>query len=145
MTIKAYELIRENYVEDGAKRYRFCYSPEFLKWALNPPGFEKDWIVGVRVVKNKKLVGFISGTPVKVNLHGKEIKMAEIDFLCVMSKLRTKRMAPVLIKEVTRRINLKQVWQAIYTVGKYIPTPISESVYYYRYLNFKKLNDVCNP
>jgi len=75
-------------------------------------------------------------------VEGKLLNMAEINFLCVHSKLRTKRMAPVLIKEVTRRINLKEVWQAVYTAGKYIPAPISESNYYYRCLNFKKLNDV---
>ena len=35
------------------------------------------------------------------------MRMAEINFLCVHKKLRAKRLAPVLIKEVTRRINLK--------------------------------------
>ena len=37
--------------------------------------------------------------------------MVEINFLCVHKKLRTKRLAPVLIKEVTRRTNLMNVWQ----------------------------------
>jgi glycylpeptide N-tetradecanoyltransferase len=125
------------------KTFRFKYSAPFLKWALTPPNYIKDWMIGLRVKQNQKLVGFISGVPLKVNLEGKSINMAEINFLCVHSKLRTKRMAPVLIKEVTRRINMKEVWQAIYTGGKYIPTPISESNYYYRILNFKKMNDVC--
>lgn len=129
-------------MEDSGKNFRVCYSAEFLKWTLTSPGYNKDWIVGVRIAKNKKLVGFISGIPVKVVVNGVPVNMAEIDFLCVLSKLRTKRMAPVLIKEVTRRINLKQVWQAIYTVAKYIPMPISESNYNFRCINYKKLNDV---
>ena len=104
----------------------------------------KEWIVGMRVKQNQKLVGFISGIPVKVMVEGKLINMAEINFLCVHSKLRSKRTAPVLIKEVTRRINLKGVWQAVYTGGKYIPTPVSESNYYYRCINFKKLQEVTN-
>ncbi len=39
------------------------------------------------------------------------IKTVEINFLCVHKKLRAKRLAPVLIKEVTRRVNKMGVWQ----------------------------------
>ena len=68
--------------------------------------------------------------------------MAEINFLCVHKKLRDKRLAPVLIKEVTRRINLTGVWQALFTAGVVIPTPITTASYYHRSLNPKKLVDV---
>jgi len=37
--------------------------------------------------------------------------MVEINFLCVHKKLRSKRLAPVLIKEITRRVNLRDIWQ----------------------------------
>lgn len=57
-------------------------------------------------------------------------------------KLRSKRLAPVLIKEVTRRINLCDVWQAIYTAGVVIPTPFSTCRYYHRNLNPPKLVDI---
>lgn len=59
--------------------------------------------------------------------------VSEINFLCVHKKLRNKRLAPVLIKEVTRRCNVMGIFQAIYTVGMYLPTPISacQSVYAY--------------
>ncbi len=139
---EVYELLKDNYVEDSAKSFRFRYTAAFLRWALTPPGYVKDWILGLRVKANHKLAGFISGVPAKIVVEGKAINMAEIDFLCVHAKLRTKRVAPVMIKEVTRRINLKQVWQAVYTGGKYIPTPISETFYYFRYINYKKLTDV---
>ena len=66
------------------------------------------------------------------------MKMAEINFLCVHKKLRTKRLAPLLIKEVTRRVNLKSIWQAIYTSGTMFPTPFSNAPYYHRNLNPKK-------
>jgi glycylpeptide N-tetradecanoyltransferase len=70
---------------------------------MTPPGFHRDWHVGVRVASGKrKLVGMITGVPVEVNVYKKEkIKMAEINFLCVHKKLRSKRLAPVLIKEVS--------------------------------------------
>ena len=33
-----YILLNENYVEDDDNMFRFDYSPEFLAWALKPPG-----------------------------------------------------------------------------------------------------------
>lgn len=37
--------------------------------------------------------------------------MVEINFLCVHKKLRKHRLAPVLIQEITRRVNVTNVWQ----------------------------------
>jgi glycylpeptide N-tetradecanoyltransferase len=76
---------------------RFNYSPEFLRWALCSPGFKKEWHLGVRVKSTKKLVGFIAGLPATVRANATCIDMVEINFLCVIKKLRTKRLAPVLI------------------------------------------------
>ena len=47
-------------------------------------------------------------------------------------------MAPLLIKEVTRRVNLNGIWSAIYTSGDTFPTPFSEANYFHRSLNPKK-------
>merc|ERR1711971_262709 len=66
----------------------------------------------------------------------------EINFLCVHKKLRSKRLAPVLIKEITRRVNKEGVWQAVYTAGVVLPRPVSECRYYHRSLNPKKLIDI---
>ena len=52
-------------MEDDDNMFRFDYSIEFLRWNLTPPGYYKEWIIGVRVVKNKKLVAFITGIPVR--------------------------------------------------------------------------------
>lgn len=132
-------------MEDEDNMFRFDYSKDFLRWALTPPGYYKEWIVGVRVIKSKKMVGFISGVNVHMILEKDNksvIKMSEINFLCVNKKLRSKRLAPVLIKEVTRRVNLKNIWQAVYTAGVLIPSPISRAKYFHRSLNPKKLIDV---
>jgi glycylpeptide N-tetradecanoyltransferase len=59
----------------------------------------------------------------------------------VHKKLRSKRLTPVLIKEVTRQCHLKGIFQAIYTAGVVIPTPISTCRYYHRTLNVPKLVD----
>ena len=77
---------------------------------MTPPGYFKQWLFGVRGGKKNKLFGFIAGIPVTTVVNGKAIKMAEINFLCVHKGLRTKRLAPVLIKEVTRRVNRENIW-----------------------------------
>lgn len=137
-----YQLLSENYVEDDDSMFRFDYSVAFLRWALKPPEFLRHWHLGVRVKSNFKLVGFITGIPASIQVYETNIKMVEINFLCVHKKLRTKRLAPVLIKEITRRVNKENIWQAVYTAGVVLPRPVSECRYYHRSLNPKKLIDV---
>lgn len=66
-----YQLLTANYVEDDDATFRFDYSAEFLKWALQPPGWQRDWHIAIRVVKTKKLVAFISGIPAHVRVNDK--------------------------------------------------------------------------
>lgn len=137
-----YTLLNENYVEDDDAMFRFDYQPSFLKWALQPPGWLPDWHIGVRVVKSGLLVGFISAIPGHVRIYEKTEKIVEINFLCVHKKLRSKRVAPVLIREVTRRVNLTGIFQAVYTAGVVLPKPIATCRYWHRSLNPKKLIQV---
>lgn len=134
-----YKLLNENYVEDDDNMFRFDYSPEFLKWALQPPHWVKDWHCGIRVTKSKKLVGFISAIPANVSVCGEKLKTVEINFLCVLKQLRSKRMTPVLIQEITRRVHLHGIFQAVYTAGVVIPKPVGTCRYWHRSLNPKKL------
>lgn len=137
-----YTLLNENYVEDDDAMFRFDYQPEFLKWALQPPGWLKDWHCGVRVVKSGRLVGFISAIPGTLSVYDKDVKMVEINFLCVHKKIRSKRLAPVLIREITRRVNLTGVFQAVYTAGVVLPKPVTTCRYWHRSLNPRKLIDI---
>lgn len=107
---EVYNLLVQNYVEDDDAMFRFEYSTEFLRWALLPPDGNPDWLVGVRAGKKRRLFGMITGIPVKMNLNGREVTCAEINFLCVHKQLRAQRLAPVLIKEITRRVNLCNIW-----------------------------------
>ena len=136
-----------------------CFLPIFTRASLNdasiwralqPPGYLKQWHAGVRVAKNKKLVGFISASPAHMKIYEKwvelnlswgfslenrvfylrNVRMVEINFLCVHKKLRTKRLAPVLIKEITRRVNLQGIFQAVYTAGVILPSPVSKCRYF---------------
>ncbi|AIO00898.1 N-myristoyl transferase, putative [Leishmania panamensis] len=158
-----YKLLRDNYVEDDDSMFRFNYSEEFLQWALCPPNYIPDWHVAVRRKADKKLLAFIAGVPVTLRMgtpkslklkaeeKGQEEAAAkydaprhicEINFLCVHKQLREKRLAPILIKEVTRRVNRTDVWQAVYTAGVLLPTPYASGQYFHRSLNPEKLVEI---
>ncbi|KAI0170533.1 acyl-CoA N-acyltransferase [Pestalotiopsis sp. NC0098] len=133
------ELLQGHYVEDDEALFRFNYSYSILKWAMMPPNWKKQWHVGVRASTSKKLVAFISAVPLEIRVRKNIIHASEVNFLCIHKKLRSKRLAPVLIKEVTRRCNLEEVWQAIYTGGIVLPTPVSTCRYYHRAIDWQKL------
>lgn len=141
---EVYTLLYEHYVEDQDATFRFKYSHEFFQWALKPPGWRLEWHVGVRVKSTRKLVAFIAGVPVTLKLNSLQsvIPSVEINFLCIHKKLRSKRLAPVLIKEITRRVNRHDIWQALYTAGIVLPSPLSTCRYTHRPLNWLKLHDV---
>jgi len=142
-TIKEiYTLLNENYVEDDDHMFRFDYSIPFLRWALKPPGWKKEWHLGVRYKTTGKLVGFITAIPATVSIYHKHVKVVEINFLCVHKKLRSKKLAPLLIREITRRAHVNGIFQAVYTAGIVLPTPVASCRYYHRSLNPKKLIDV---
>ncbi|KAK9836277.1 hypothetical protein WJX81_001521 [Elliptochloris bilobata] len=134
-----YQLLTFNYVEDDDNMFRFDYSQDFLKWALQPPGTRPEWVLGVRVASSGKLVGFITAVPARVRVRAAALAMVEINYLCVHKKLRAKRLAPVLIKEITRRVNLAGIWQAAYTAGVVLPKPVATATYWHRALQPKKL------
>ena len=139
---EVYDLLTHHYVEDDDATMRFKYSPAFLHWVLRHPGFDKTWHVGVRVKSSGKLVAFIAGIPQELRVRTQSLQVTEINFLCVHKRLRSKRLAPVLIQEITRRCNASGVFQAIYTAGQVIPTPISCTRYYHRTLDAAKLLDI---
>ena len=110
--------------------------------ALKAPGWRKEWHVGVRASKSMKLVAFISAIPIALRVRSNVLKSTEINFLCVHKKLRSKRLAPVLIEEITRRCNAFGVYQAIYTAGIVLPKPVSSCRYLHRSLDWPKLYEV---
>jgi glycylpeptide N-tetradecanoyltransferase len=186
--MELYQLLHDNYVEDGDNMFRFDYSVPFLRWAMQPPGYLPEWHAGVRVRQTGKLVAYIGCTPAELFCHGVRVEpgaavapvpqadpveeegvgdgdgddeyghlrgreggsavnglgsigdaVVEVNFLCVHKKLRSKRLAPVLIREITRRVNLHGIFQACYTAGVVLPKPVARCRYYHRSLNPKKL------
>ncbi|KAK0407205.1 hypothetical protein QR680_019073 [Steinernema hermaphroditum] len=140
-----YTLLSENYVEDG--KFRMDYSHELLRWALGPPGYRKQWHLGVRATveskdKKGKLLAFIAAIPITVRVYSQTVKMVKIDFLCVHKGRRSQKLTPGLIKEITRRVNLAGISQAAFTAGITEPKPIAQCRNWHRSLNPRKLINV---
>lgn len=110
--------------------------------ALKAPGWKKEYHIGVRASQSRRLVAFISAIPVRLRVRQAVMTVSEVNFLVVHKKLRNKRLAPVLIKEVTRRSNLNGIWQGLYTGGTVLPTPVSTCRYYHRALDWQKLYEI---
>ncbi|XP_029977678.1 glycylpeptide N-tetradecanoyltransferase 1-like [Sphaeramia orbicularis] len=138
-------LLNENYMEEDDNTIRFDFSLEYLQWALQPPNWLAQWHCGVRVDTNQKLVGFIAAVPANIRIYDEERRMVQVKFLCVHKNLRLKRMTPVLIRELTRRVNQQEVYQAVYTAGIVLPTPLSSCRYWHRPLSPRKLMEVNYP
>ncbi|KAF8448295.1 Myristoyl-CoA:protein N-myristoyltransferase, N-terminal domain-containing protein [Terfezia claveryi] len=139
---EVYALLCGHYVEDDNATFRFNYSKAFLNWALKAPGWLPQWHIGVRAKASRKLCAFISGIPVTIRVKDHLHRGPEINFLCVHKKLRSKRLTPVLIKEITRRCNLENIWTAVYTAGIIIPKPVTSCRYFHRSIDWLKLYEV---
>jgi glycylpeptide N-tetradecanoyltransferase len=113
--------LAKHYVSDPSGTMRLVYPAAMLRRALLPPDYHADWHVGVRVARTGKLVGCVTGVPAALRIQGETRRAAEVNFLCVHAKLRARRLAPVLIRELARRITLARCWHAIFTSGQRMP------------------------
>lgn len=134
--------LNNNYLEDETGTVKFAYSKETLRWILKCPGYFPELFVAIRLTTNKRIVATIFGIPMHVKVMDKVMEQVEINLLCVDKKLRNKRLAPVLIKEVTRRTNLRNIFQAVYTAALDLPNKLASIQYFHRNINVKKLYDL---
>lgn len=93
------------------------------------------------IFKKGQLVAFVSAIPMS-DLKIRTIKtgnIAEVNFLCVHKTLRSKGLTPLLIKEITRRVNLTGIHTALYTAGIRLPGRLATAQYFHRPLDFATL------
>ena len=105
------------------------------------PGFKKELHFLIRNSKNKKIMASLMGVPKRLVVSGKTIKVCEVNFLAVHKKLRSKRLAQVVIAEMMRRKRKLGFMQAFYTSGHTMPTPFTTVMYMNRFINCYKLID----
>jgi glycylpeptide N-tetradecanoyltransferase len=117
------------------------YTKEGLKWYALCPGYYPELFISLRNKDTKKIIACIFGVVVKIKVNEKIIQMVEINLLAIDKKLREKRLATYLIEEVTRRVSLTGIVNAIYSGTLDLPNKLVSVKFYHRPLNFKKLND----
>jgi glycylpeptide N-tetradecanoyltransferase len=130
--------LSENYGEDQGNSFRFNYQPEFLRWALLVPGHKPDWFLGIK--SGGSLIAFISAVPVTIRIYDVVKRAVVINFMCIHKDHRSRSLAPLLIKEISRRVHtFSGITQAIFTASINLPNYICKSRYWHRPLNVKKL------
>ncbi len=121
------------------------FSPDtsFLMWSMSPPGMRREWLAGIRQRESGLLVGFICGLPMSAFIGGAVVeKVMEIKNLYVHPAWRGKRLTPILISEISRRVRLHNYCVALYTSSVTITRPLCKARFYQRPLNMAKLSAV---
>ncbi|WUR02378.1 glycylpeptide N-tetradecanoyltransferase 1 [Vairimorpha necatrix] len=134
------KFLSENYVEDVDNEFRLLYSESFFSWFINNPKHKAEYSLGLKF--NNYLVGYIFGKETDIMIDNVTKKVAAINFLCVTKDLRSRRITPILIKEITRRFNCNGVYQGIFTAGTPLFFEICSVKYWHMPLNIKKLTSV---
>ena len=98
--------LEQNYVEDDNHVFRINYSADKIRWALSIPNKIKECHVTVRSKQNGKIMACAMGLPKTYSFQGQKIKLLEGNFLAVHSKIRSKKLAQVVLAEVFRRKRL---------------------------------------
>ncbi|KAI5181367.1 glycylpeptide N-tetradecanoyltransferase [Nematocida sp. AWRm80] len=129
---RLHTLLCEHYVEDTLSMFRFKYTKEFLLWQLTSPSVYPDW--NVVLERNNQMIGFISAADINISIRQESPKSAVVNFLCIHKEYRKKRLAPLLIQEITRRVNEKGTFKALFTAGESLPNVFAKVSYYHRIL-----------
>ncbi|ELA48382.1 hypothetical protein VCUG_00218 [Vavraia culicis subsp. floridensis] len=136
-----YEFLYSNYIEDGTDSFRLVYSYDFLCWEFRGKRTCADYCVLVK--DDEKIVGFIFAKEHDVVINGNKLVIVSVNYLCIHKTLRGKNLAPVMIKEIQRRVNLKGISSAIFTGAMNLPFSICRVQYWHKILDCEYLMS-CN-
>ena len=141
--------INQHYVEDASHRFRFRYTNEMIRALCFDPttststSSSRQYRLGVRYGESKRLCAFILGTVHTVVVDDdNEYQMLFVDFLTIHTNLRNKRLAPVVIQELTRRANNDGIILAYYSATIQPSVPVVSCPFYIYPLNYSRLVDV---
>ncbi|EIJ94809.1 uncharacterized protein NEPG_00333 [Nematocida parisii ERTm1] len=139
------KLLQDHYVEDKASKFSLQYSDEFIKWQLESPYVYPEWNVGIFI--GDEIIGFISACSINIRIKNNKPNTAIVNFLCVHREYRKRRLAPLLIKEITKEVNRKGIFTALFTSGEKLPYIFTRSRYYHRILKEGNLveSGFCDP
>eukprot|EP00826_Nyctotherus_ovalis_P032064 TRINITY_DN2589_c0_g1_i10.p1 TRINITY_DN2589_c0_g1~~TRINITY_DN2589_c0_g1_i10.p1 ORF type:complete len:182 (-),score=29.32 TRINITY_DN2589_c0_g1_i10:839-1384(-) len=139
---EVYELLRGNYIEDHNGGFRMRFTFECLKWTFTRPNYRKDWQLGIRKKDTKELIGFSNAVPASVSIEGTVFNLAEPSFGSIKAEHRNRRLLPLILLELVRRLRLEGIWFFCSSAEIIIHAPFSEMWFYRRELDFKFVLDV---
>ncbi|KAM0685091.1 hypothetical protein COBT_003700, partial [Conglomerata obtusa] len=134
---RIHNLLSECYVEDLDSEFRLKYSKEMLQWQFMTPRTKHDYLLGVE--RDNQLYGFVFATEHSLVINKKKLETISVNYLCVAKDLRNKRLAPSIIKEITRIANTHGIYQAIFTGGIVLPFKLASTQYFHRILDRREL------
>ncbi|AFP65286.1 N-myristoyltransferase (nucleomorph) [Chroomonas mesostigmatica CCMP1168] len=134
-----FRFLEKNYIEDNDCYFRFNYIHEFLTFALMVPGWSSIFNLEMKFVRSKKILGSITSFPKLIIYNNYFIYSAEINFLCFLKKIRNKRCVSSFIGEITRRLNLNGISQAMFTTAICFSKSFLTRRFYHYSINPQKL------
>lgn len=108
--------LAESYVEDSSSSYRLTYLPPFFEFMFEYPLHKKEY--SLSLCYNGTMVGYVLAREHSLFLREKTYRIISVNFLCLSREHRSKNLAPLIIKEITRIANSNGIFQAIFTAEK---------------------------
>lgn len=147
--------LNEHYVEDVGHRFRFRYAPVTVRALCFTGGEDRAGsagsgrrpspgpspvCLGVRYPSpTGRLCAVIVGVPHRVYLGGESYPAYFVDFLTVHKQLRGRRMTPVLIRELARRIANDGHLLAYYNLMTAPTAPVVDMKFYHYPMRLERL------
>jgi len=125
--------LQEFYVEDITSSYRLVYSSEFFEFLFAHPRHRQEYSLGLRY--QGRLVGYVLAREHTLSLRGRHYNIVSVNFLCLSKEYRSKSLAPLMIREITRISNCNGIFQAIFTAEQDHGFSILSARYYHYPLN----------
>ncbi|BCT22763.1 putative glycylpeptide n-tetradecanoyltransferase [Carp edema virus] len=136
-----FTFLKFHYIRDASGSNGLLYSKDFLTWYFSKNS-EEERILLVTIKFNNKIMGFISGIPFDISFNTDTTvdtkKFVFVNFLSVHKKLRNKKMAPMLIEELRRRVGTLNLFQALFSSTLDLSFAITKVNSFSRILDIKK-------
>lgn len=131
--------LNKHYMYEPGENMALVYSPEFLSWYLSTPNSEGHNNLCIGIKTQNKLVASITGVFFNGAFFNNELKLMDVDFLCIHPKIRKKGFAKKLIDEVVRQKINKNVFHGTFSGNTELNKQICDLKFYHRPINVKKL------
>jgi hypothetical protein len=131
------EFINKNYVTSDDDSFKLVYTRELLQFYIN----DDTLILEFYPKKSKTIIGYIFGKVSSISLDNQILNTSEVNFLCIIPKLRSLGISSYMINVLTREIIMKHnIIMAHYTISNKIKSPhFGEKIFYHRFINIKQL------